>query len=77
MKNHPGQCKSFVSSKGLQYLLPLLAHANETIRVESTRVLSYLAKEQLVDNSVFKDNLFIRLTVLIDEGLQGNSEYLN
>jgi hypothetical protein len=66
----------FVQSNGIENLLPLLSTVDETLRVEAVRVLSYLSKEQLIDRLIFKESLFMRLIVLIDEGMQLNTEYM-
>lgn len=54
----------------------MLASSNETIRVESVRVLSYLGQAALLDSAIFDQNLLSRLVVLIDEGLLLNTEYM-
>lgn len=58
-------------------LIKLLSSADETLRVESTRILSYLAKDKLIDSRIQNENLLMRLIVLIEEGLQQNTDYSN
>ena len=69
LKDNEQQCETFVQHNGVKFLLPHLASANETVRVEASRVLSYVAKQQVLTGFILRDNLLIRLIVLIEEGI--------
>ena len=77
LKNDQNSCVSFTQANGVPTLLKLLSSADETLRVESTRILSYLAKDKLIDSRIQNENLLMRFIVLIEEGLQQNTDYSN